>query len=85
MGHKYYGVKRRQLLIDSVMNKYNAIYNTNTYDNYTLKITSLIKDGDVTHFSKEMVLKPKLSDVVVVVVDIGFLTRRGCNAMIVFV
>ena len=56
MGHKYYGIKRKDVQINSVG---NIMYNrNNNYDRYQLKISQIIKDKDINQLGKHLFLRP---------------------------
>ena len=56
LGHKYYGIKRKDVQIYSVN---NIMMNTfNNYDRYKGKIVSLIKDHDINQLTTHLFLRP---------------------------
>ena len=58
IGHKYYGIKRRQQFINSVSNE---VYNNNSnYQLYKNKIMTLITDNNISQFCKELFIKPNI-------------------------
>ena len=55
IGHKYYGIKRKDVQIHSVC---NIMYNINNYDRYKSKILQIIKDKDIDQLGKHLFLRP---------------------------
>ena len=56
IGHKYYGIKRKDVQINSVC---NIMYNrNNNYDRYQAKIKQIIKDKDMNQLGKHLFLRP---------------------------
>ena len=56
IGHKYYGIKRKDVEVHSVS---NMLYNTNNnYDKYKTKILGMIQDKDINQLSKHFFLRP---------------------------
>ena len=56
IGHKYYGIKRKDVQIHSVG---NIMYNTNNdYSRYKGKILQIIRDGDINSLGKHLFLRP---------------------------
>ena len=56
MGHKYYGIKRKDVEINSVC---SIMYNrNNNYDRYKAKIGQIIKDNDINQLQKHLFLRP---------------------------
>ena len=58
LGHKYYGIKRRKIFIDSVSNM--AYYNESDYSTYRNKILTLINDENINQLSKQLFIKPNI-------------------------
>ena len=57
-GHKYYGVKRRRLFIDSID---NIVYkNDNDYEKYKQKILSLTQNNNINEFAIQLFVKPSI-------------------------
>ena len=58
MGHKYYNIKRRQIVIENVSNN---VFNINLdYDKYNNKIMSMVNDNNIIEFGRELLLKPNI-------------------------
>ena len=58
IGHKYYGIKRRSLFIDSVS---NFVYkNTLDYIQYKNKILTFVIDNNINQLCKQLFLKPNI-------------------------
>ena len=58
IGHKYYGIKRRKLFINSID---NIVYNNdNNYEIYKNKIWTLSRYNNINQFSIELILKPNI-------------------------
>ena len=56
LGHKYYGIKRKNLFINLIKNN---IYNIDlNYDRYRIKLEALAKNGDINQLSNQLFLKP---------------------------
>ena len=56
IGHKYYGIKRKDVQIHSVC---NIMYNTNNdYNRYKGKILQIIRDKDINQLGKHLFLRP---------------------------
>ena len=57
IGHKLYGVARKQEYIEAV---YNLIDNDSNYEQYKMKISKLISNGNVNYFGKELIWQPNV-------------------------
>ena len=56
IGHKYYGIKRKDIEINSVS---NIMYNTNNnYNKYKIKILTIINDKDINQLSFHLFCRP---------------------------
>ena len=56
LGHKYYGIKRKNLFVNSIN---NVVYNSNNnYTKYQTKILSFISENNWNDLAKELFLKP---------------------------
>ena len=56
LGHKYYGIKRKNLFVNSIN---NIVYNNNNnYTKYQTKILSFISENNWNDLAKEIFLKP---------------------------
>ena len=56
LGHKYYGIKRKEIQVHSIS---NIVYNTYSENNkYKTKILSLIKNKDLNQFASHLFLRP---------------------------
>ena len=56
LGHKYYGIKRKDVQIHSVNNIIENTYNN--YNKFKTKISILIKENDVNQFARHLFLRP---------------------------
>ena len=77
IGHKYYGIKRRRLFIDSID---NIVYNiNNNYEKYKNKILSIIQNNNIDQFSIELLMKPSI-----IMSMFGYEGDEDCDILLLF-
>ena len=58
IGHKLYGIVRRQEFIDTIENM--VLDDLDDYDGYVVKIKSLVENGNINHLTKELIWRPHI-------------------------